>query len=94
VGTKEKESYKNLSHDRPQQSTCHSEFGFLFASEGLSRSYSPPTNQGKSVMIKSIFIALLAATVMILAGTGCKHTAHGVGEDVEKMGEKIQEKTK
>ena len=45
-------------------------------------------------MIKSIFIALLAAAVMIIAGIGCKHTAHGVGEDVEKMGEKIQEKTK
>jgi len=38
--------------------------------------------------------ATFAATVMIIAGTGCKHTAHGVGEDVEKMGEKIQEKTK
>ena len=45
-------------------------------------------------MIKRIVIALLAATVMIIAGTGCKHTAHGVGQDVEKMGEKIQEKTK
>ena len=52
-----------------------------------------PTKE-ENIMIKRILIALLAATLMIIAGTGCKHTAHGVGEDVEKMGEKIQEKTK
>jgi len=28
-----------------------------------------------------------------LAAVGCKHTAHGVGEDMEKAGEKIQKKT-
>ena len=31
---------------------------------------------------------------LLFIGTGCKHTAHGVGEDVEKAGEKIQEKTR
>lgn len=33
---------------------------------------------------------LLALTLVFL---GCKHTAHGMGRDIEKAGEKIQEKT-
>lgn len=33
-------------------------------------------------------------SVLILGGaSGCKHTAHGAGQDIEKMGEKIQDKT-
>ena len=37
---------------------------------------------------------LLSVAVLALVATGCKNTARGVGEDVEKVGEKIQEKTK
>ena len=43
-------------------------------------------------MKKMILAVLLVAYA--LAAVGCKHTAHGVGEDVEKAGEKIQEKTR
>ncbi|MEP6662586.1 MAG: entericidin A/B family lipoprotein [Verrucomicrobiota bacterium] len=38
-----------------------------------------------------IIIAMLA--LIGFAATGCKHTAHGMGEDMEKAGEKIQDKT-
>jgi predicted small secreted protein len=30
---------------------------------------------------------------LVLVGTGCKHTANGMGQDIEKAGQKIQEKT-
>lgn len=40
---------------------------------------------------KSICIALL--TGLLLAATGC-NTAQGFGKDVEKTGEKIQQKTR
>ena len=43
-------------------------------------------------MIKRLIIALFAAGIFVVAGTGC-HTAHGAGEDIEKAGEKIQEHT-
>jgi predicted small secreted protein len=43
---------------------------------------------------KSIIVMLAAAAWLTMTTTGCKHTAHGVGQDVEKAGEKIQEKTK
>lgn len=33
---------------------------------------------------------LIAFTFLCL---GCKNTAHGVGKDIEKAGEKIQDKT-
>ena len=69
---------------------------YVFASQRFVTLHVSIQHQTKEeyIMIKSKVIALLAAAVMIIAGTGCKHTAHGVGEDVEKMGEKIQEKTK
>jgi predicted small secreted protein len=39
-------------------------------------------------------IGMLVMAVAICAfGFGCKNTAHGVGKDVENVGEKIQEKT-
>ncbi len=38
-------------------------------------------------------VILLVATVMVALTTGCRSTAHGAGEDIENMGEKIQEKT-
>jgi|GEM_PF-2394517 len=40
------------------------------------------------VMVILFFGLILTTTV-----SGCKSTAHGAGEDIEKMGEKIQEKT-
>ena len=40
-------------------------------------------------IIWTVFVAALFAIA-----TGCKHTAHGAGEDIERMGEKIQEKTR
>jgi predicted small secreted protein len=41
---------------------------------------------------KNITLVLLTA-VLFSVVTGCKHTANGAGQDIEKMGEKIQEKT-
>jgi len=35
----------------------------------------------------------LRAFLVIATATGCKNTANGAGKDIEKMGEKIQEKT-
>jgi len=43
--------------------------------------------------MKKIILAGLLA-VYALAFVGCKHTAHGAGQDIEKAGDKIQEKTK
>jgi predicted small secreted protein len=40
-------------------------------------------------MILCLSVAILTAPLV-----GCKHTAHGAGEDIEEMGEKIQDKTK
>jgi predicted small secreted protein len=44
------------------------------------------------INLKQLFFGLFAS-LLIVAATGCKNTAHGAGEDIEKMGEKIQEKT-
>lgn len=41
-------------------------------------------------MKKNLFCLFIAATVWIVLGAGC-HTMHGVGEDVEKAGDKIQD---
>jgi predicted small secreted protein len=42
-------------------------------------------------MKKTILAVMLA--VYALAVVGCKHTAHGAGQDIENAGEKIKEKT-
>jgi predicted small secreted protein len=47
----------------------------------------------KTIQFDRFIIMLFAAVLLSLAGAGCKHTAHGAGEDIEKMGDKIQEKT-
>jgi len=53
------------------------------------------TNGRKDRYVNGISrLLLMVAAVLVLAATGCKHTAHGVGEDMEKAGEKIQEKTR
>ena len=36
---------------------------------------------------------LLVGLILMIGVGGCKGTAHGAGQDIEKMGEKIQEKT-
>jgi len=43
--------------------------------------------------LKSFVLAVFAIALFVVAGTGCKSTAHGAGQDIEKMGEKIQKKT-
>jgi predicted small secreted protein len=45
-------------------------------------------------IIQQLVIGLFAAALLVTTTTGCKHTARGAGEDIENMGEKIQEKTK
>ncbi|MCC7374769.1 MAG: hypothetical protein IT581_08935 [Verrucomicrobiales bacterium] len=42
-------------------------------------------------IIHQFFAATLLG--LLIAVVGCKNTAHGAGKDIEKMGEKIQEKT-
>ena len=41
---------------------------------------------------QSLMLALIAV-VLTVAATGCR-TAHGAGEDIENVGEKIQEGTR
>lgn len=41
-------------------------------------------------LILGVFIAMLIAS----STTGCRNTARGAGQDIENMGEKIQEKTR
>jgi predicted small secreted protein len=43
-------------------------------------------------MMKRILIAWLAIAILSTAVTGCR-TAHGLGEDIENTGQKLQEKT-
>jgi predicted small secreted protein len=43
-------------------------------------------------MIKKILLLLFAASALVTSFTGCR-TAHGAGEDMERAGQKIQDKT-
>jgi predicted small secreted protein len=43
-------------------------------------------------MKKRILLALIAIAILSTAVTGCR-TAHGLGEDIENTGQKLQEKT-
>jgi predicted small secreted protein len=43
--------------------------------------------------LKAFALALCALVLLVTIGTGCRNTAHGIGQDVERAGEKIQEKT-
>jgi predicted small secreted protein len=42
--------------------------------------------------MKKTLITLWLAICAIVLATGCKNTAEGFGEDMERTGEKIQEK--
>ena len=44
------------------------------------------------IHIRRIVLTLATAVILNLVA-GCKHTAHGAGQDIERAGEKIQEKT-
>jgi predicted small secreted protein len=43
--------------------------------------------------IKNVALVLIGAVLFALVGTGC-NTSKGFGKDVEKLGDKIQEKAK
>ena len=47
--------------------------------------------------MKDLFFRIVALGIigwaLLLSTTGCRNTAHGAGKDIEKIGEKIQEKT-
>jgi predicted small secreted protein len=50
--------------------------------------------EGRAQFSQANIVALLFLTALLaIVGIGC-NTAHGFGKDVEKAGEKIQEKTK
>lgn len=46
----------------------------------------------RTIMFKRTVVAL-TLLVAVTVFTGCRNTAHGMGRDVERAGEKIQEKT-
>jgi predicted small secreted protein len=48
---------------------------------------------GMNSSLKQIALLLLAGTLLALVSTGCQ-TSKGFGKDVEKLGDKIQEKSK
>lgn len=43
--------------------------------------------------LRSLTLTTLIAALIALSTSGCRNTAHGVGKDIEKVGEKIQDKT-
>ena len=47
----------------------------------------------KTIHFNRLILVLFVAAFLGLVGAGCKHTAHGAGQDIEKMGDKFQEKT-
>lgn len=46
-----------------------------------------------TTLYKRVIVLLFVATFLAIAGMGC-NTAHGFGQDVEKVGDKIQDGTK
>jgi predicted small secreted protein len=43
--------------------------------------------------IHRLLLGIAAAMLLVSVTSGCKNTAHGAGQDIENMGDKIQEKT-
>ena len=58
---------------------------------------SPDRSASEQTIMKSNicrFVAILCVSFLVIAtATGCKSTANGAGKDIQKMGEKIQDKT-
>jgi predicted small secreted protein len=50
-------------------------------------------NAGMNSLLKRFALLLLAAAFLAIATVGCQ-TSKGFGKDVEKLGDKIQEKSK
>lgn len=48
--------------------------------------------RNKKHMMKKLLMLLVAATALVVGITGC-HTAHGAGEDISSVGDKVQEHT-
>ena len=48
--------------------------------------------QGHRMKTKMKSFVILMAALITVATSGCRHTAQGVGEDMERAGEKIQDK--
>jgi predicted small secreted protein len=46
----------------------------------------------ETVMIKRIVLLLFATVTLVLGSVGCR-TAHGAGEDIQNVGQSIQEHT-
>jgi predicted small secreted protein len=44
--------------------------------------------------MKKLIILFALMITAVTTFTGCRHTARGAGEDIERAGEKIQEKTR
>lgn len=47
-----------------------------------------------TIKTQRLILTMFALALLALSVAGCQNTAHGVGEDMENAGEKIQEKTK
>jgi predicted small secreted protein len=62
--------------------------------------HASPRGQSKieiHVMKRSldkVVLCIFVAALLVISTTACKHTAHGAGQDIEKVGEKIQDKTR
>ena len=59
------------------------------ASESAKITFTIIMKNTRRLLLLSLFATALLAVI-----TGCRHTAHGAGQDIEDMGEKIQEKTR
>jgi predicted small secreted protein len=44
--------------------------------------------------MKKTVITIMLAVYAVVFVTGCRHTAEGAGKDIERTGEKIQDKAK
>ncbi len=47
-----------------------------------------------NIKIQRLVLTIFAVALLTLCVAGCRNTARGVGKDVEKVGDKIQEKTR
>ena len=59
--------------------------------ESRNRNKKPKQKRDMKKITQRLILALVAV-VLTVAATGCR-TAHGAGEDIENLGEKIQDGT-